>query len=99
MLSPSFAPMLSLDLTGKTALVGGSTQGIGLASAQALASLGARCVLISRNEEKLKQAVLTLDFRGGQKHGYLIADYAHPEQVQQVVADFVKGNMIHILVN
>jgi 3-oxoacyl-[acyl-carrier protein] reductase len=91
--------MLSLDLTGKTALVGGSTQGIGLASAQALASLGARCVLVSRNEEKLKQAVMTLDFRYGQPHTYLVADYAYPEQVRSAVAGFVKDNTIHILVN
>lgn len=91
--------MLSLDLTGKTALVGGSTQGIGLASAQALASLGARCVLISRNEDKLKVAVTTLDARGGQQHTYLVADYANPEQVGAVVADFVKDNTVHILVN
>ena len=91
--------MLSLDLTGKTALIGGSTQGIGLAAAQALASLGARCVLISRNEEKLKEAVMALDFRHGQKHSYLVADYAQPEQVRGVVEGFVKDNTIHILVN
>jgi 3-oxoacyl-[acyl-carrier protein] reductase len=48
-----FWGMLSTDLTGKTALIGGSTQGIGLASAQAMAEMGARCVLVSRNEDKL----------------------------------------------
>lgn len=91
--------MLSLDLTGKTALIGGSTQGIGLASAQELASLGARCILISRNEEKLKEALTTLDTKAGQKHAYLIADYANTEQVRDIVAGFVKDNVVHILVN
>jgi 3-oxoacyl-[acyl-carrier protein] reductase len=91
--------MLSLDLTGKTALVGGSTQGIGLASAQAMAILGARCVLISRNEEKLKAAVKTLSTDKGQQHQYLVADYAHPEQVRDVVAAFVRETTVHILVN
>jgi 3-oxoacyl-[acyl-carrier protein] reductase len=91
--------MLSLDLTGKTALVGGSTQGIGLASAQALASLGANCVLISRNEEKLREAVKTLDNKASQRHQYLVADYAQPDQVRDVVAAFVKNNIVHILVN
>jgi 3-oxoacyl-[acyl-carrier protein] reductase len=91
--------MLSLDLKGKIALIGGSTQGIGLASAQALASLGATCVLISRNEVKLEQAVKTLDTKGGQQHQYLIADYAHPEQVREVVSAFVKDKTIHILIN
>ena len=91
--------MLSLDLTGKTALIGGSTQGIGLASAQAMASLGARCILISRNEEKLKEAVKTLDTKAGQQHAYLVADYAYPEHVRNVVAAFVKDDTVHILVN
>lgn len=91
--------MLSLDLTGKTALIGGSTQGIGLASAQALANLGARCILLSRNEEKLKAAVSTLGIPKGQQHGYLVADYADPAQVQNVVAAFTATNAVHILIN
>ena len=91
--------MLSINLTGKTALVGGSTQGIGLASAQAMASLGARCVLMSRNEEKLRAAVATLDKSAGQQHTYLVADYSQPQQVQDAVAAFVQNNTVHILVN
>ncbi len=88
-----------LDLSGKTALIGGSTQGIGLASAQALASLGARCILISRNEEKLKAALHTLSSDAGQEHGYLVANYSQPDQVRDVVTAFVKDTAIHILVN
>lgn len=91
--------MLSLDLTGKTALIGGSTQGIGLASAHELAAMGACCILISRNEEKLKAAVATLDVAKGQHHSYLVADYAHPDQVSEVVSAFVKDNTVHILIN
>jgi 3-oxoacyl-[acyl-carrier protein] reductase len=90
--------MLSLNLTGKTALIGGSTQGIGLASARALASQGARCVLISRNEEKLKEAIATLDVKG-EPHQYLVADYAHPDHVRKVVEEFTQRNTVHILVN
>ena len=91
--------MLKLDLTGKTALIGGSTQGIGLASAQALASLGARCVLISRNGEKLQQALLTLSTDHGQHHACLVADYSNFRQVQDTVTEFVRENTVHILVN
>ena len=91
--------MLSLNLTGKTALIGGSTQGIGLASAQALASLGATCVLISRNEEKLQAALKTLSTEAGQKHTHLVADYSNPDQVRDVVTAFVKVHTVHILVN
>ncbi len=91
--------MLSLSLKGRTALVGGSTQGIGLASAQELAELGANCILISRSEEKLQQAVDTLDTTQGQRHGYLVADFADPEQVREVVAAHVNDKNITILIN
>lgn len=91
--------MLSLNLQGKNALVAGSTQGIGLASAQALASLGANCVLIARNEAALQAAVATLDTTQGQKHQYLIADFQHTDQVSSVVSDFVNNHTIHILIN
>ena len=88
-----------MDLKGKRALVAGSTQGIGLASATALASLGADCVLIARNEEKLKQALSTLDTGKGQQHSYLVADFSQPQQLKETVAGFVAANPIHILVN
>ncbi len=91
--------MLSMNLSGKTALVAGSTQGIGFASAQALASLGANCVLIARNEEALKVAVTKLETTAGQQHSYLVADFGNPANVQEAVSGFVKNNTIHILVN
>ncbi|GAA4464846.1 SDR family oxidoreductase [Nemorincola caseinilytica] len=83
----------------RTALIGGSTQGIGLASAQALAGMGARCILLSRNEEKLKAAVATLATTAGQQHGYIVADQADPDQVRSAVAAFVTANTVHILIN
>jgi 3-oxoacyl-[acyl-carrier protein] reductase len=91
--------MLSQNLSGKTALVAGSTQGIGLASAQALAAQGANCVLIARNEAALKETVATLDMQQGQKHQYLVADFQNPENVKAVVEAFVKQSPVHILVN
>lgn len=91
--------MLSLDLSNKNALIAGSTQGIGLASAQALASLGAHCTLIARNETALKDALKSLDTSKGQQHQYLVADYSNAEQVRSVVTDFVTHKKIHILIN
>lgn len=88
-----------MDLTGKTALVAGSTQGIGLASAQALSELGARCLLIARNEERLKEAVATLAQPAGQAHGYLVADFSQPESLAGVLQPFLADNQVHILVN
>ena len=48
---------MNLDLTGKTAIVCGSTQGLGYASAVELALMGCTVVLLARNEEKLQEAV------------------------------------------
>ena len=48
------------DLTGKRALVTGSSQGIGLALAGGLASAGATVVLNARNQAKLAEAAASL---------------------------------------
>ena len=59
---------MNLSLQGKTAVVCGSTQGIGLASAIELSKLGATCILMARNEESLKEAVKQLE--NSYKHCY-----------------------------
>lgn len=91
--------MLSTDLTGKTALIAGSTQGIGLATAQSMAASGASCVLIARNEAALQQAISTLDTTKGQSHQYLVADFSKPENVREVAGAFFGRQSAHILVN
>ena len=48
------------DLTGRTALVTGSSRGIGNALARALADAGATVVLNGINEERLKAAEATM---------------------------------------
>lgn len=90
---------MQLSLIGKHALVGGSTQGIGLAIAQELALLGATCTLISRNETSLQKAVTSLSSEQGQQHNYLVADYSNFEEVKKVVAAYVAKQNIHILIN
>ena len=65
-----------LDLLGKNALVCGSTQGIGKATALALAKMGANVFLLARNEEKLKEVKSQLDNSKGQNHDYLCADFS-----------------------
>lgn len=91
---------MNLNLSNKKALVCGSTQGLGLASAIELSLLGADITLLSRNEEKLKEALKKLDQTKGQKHQYLVADFQFPQQVEKVVKQFLqKGNTFNILVN
>ena len=91
---------MNLNLNGRTALVCGSTQGLGFASAQEISLLGAEIILMAREEQKLKDTLPKLDTGAGQKHGYLVADFQYPDQVKKTIGDFVaKNNAIHILVN
>ena len=51
---------MDIDLSGKTALVTGSTQGIGLAIAEALAGSGARVAVNGRTAQRVEEAVAKL---------------------------------------
>lgn len=99
----TFAPnkvIMNLSLKGKTALVCGSTQGIGYSAAKELALMGASIVLIARNEEALTSVQASLDTSHGQIHTYLVADFSQPEQLKKVMQQFVTSGMkVHILVN
>jgi len=90
---------MDLSLKNKTAVVCGSTQGIGFASALELSKLGAHCVLIARNEASLQQAIAQLDVSQGQAHRFLVADFDQPETVKAAIEKFVETNAVHILVN
>ena len=91
---------MNLDLTDKYAIVCGSTQGLGFASAMELALLGANVTLVARNEEKLKEAVAKLDIAKQQKHNYFVADFQFPEQVKSAVEKHLSQYpVVNILVN
>lgn len=91
---------MNLNLKGKNAVVCGSSQGLGFASAVELALLGANVTLLARNEERLKSAVQQLDTSNGQQHGYLVADFSQPESVLKVAQEFLHHiKTVHILVN
>lgn len=91
---------MNLDLKGKTAIVCGSTQGLGYASAVELALLGASIVLMARNEEKLREVIQTLDTSKGQQHQYLVADFTDINHVIAAVNQFLEtGQTAQILVN
>lgn len=90
---------MKLSLLQKTALICGSSKGIGLASAQELAILGANCILLARNEIALKEAISNLDVSLGQQHKYLLADFNEPQQLKQVSKQIHEEETIHILIN
>ncbi len=89
-----------MKLNGKTALVSGSTQGIGKAVALKLAEMGAKVVLLARNEDKLKAVLKELSTENQQVHDYLVADFANPSELKQKIETYLSnGNRIDILVN
>jgi NAD(P)-dependent dehydrogenase (short-subunit alcohol dehydrogenase family) len=51
---------MKIDLTGKTAIVTGSTEGIGYATALGLAQAGAEIIINGRKQEKVEHAVTSL---------------------------------------
>jgi len=91
---------MNLDLKNKTAFVCGSTQGIGKAAAIELALLGARVVLIARNEDSLKQVRQELDAINQLKNDYLVVDFSQPETLRATLNNYLANNSAaHILVN
>jgi 3-oxoacyl-[acyl-carrier protein] reductase len=91
---------MDLNLTGKRALVCGSSQGIGKACAEQLATLGASVSLFSRNREKLQTVVAGLDTSKGQQHSIVTADFAKPAEVKSALeAHLTKTGAHEILIN
>ena len=88
---------MNISLKNKNAIVCGSTQGIGEASAIALAKLGANITLIARNESKLLEVLNDLDKSQGQTHSFITIDFRDSEKLKEEV-NLLTSNY-HILVN
>lgn len=86
---------MELNLNGKTALVFGSTQGIGHAIASKFAADGAKVILVGRNAKKLEQALAQLENEG---HGMLVVDQEDVTSIE-AGADKLKDQKIDILIN
>ena len=91
---------MNLDLTGRRAIVCGSTQGIGQACAMELADLGASITLVARNEDKLKATQAQLPTQRQQQHHYVCADFQQPDFLKAKMNDYVSNHpQADILVN
>lgn len=90
---------MDISLQHKTALIGGSTQGIGLATAQELATLGATCILLARDEKRLQEVVALLPKPFGQEHQYAVADFFDMAAVNHVAQQLTQKEPVHILIN
>ena len=87
---------MSLDLTGRTAVITGASRGIGLAVAQQLADAGANVVLTSRKQESADAAAAQI---GGNALG--VAAHAVEEDAAQRCIDLTLNRFgsVDILVN
>lgn len=87
---------MQMELHGKHALVCGASQGIGFAAARELASLGAKCTLLARNEARLKAAVAALP---GEGHSFLVADFTDPMSVSEAAEKAAALQPVDVLIN
>jgi 3-oxoacyl-[acyl-carrier protein] reductase len=90
---------MDLSLTGKHALVGGASRGIGRAAAIELAANGAQLTLIARDEAALREVLGLLDTRHGQSHQYVVGDSGQPVQLAEAVGRIAAQSAVNILVN
>ena len=90
---------MQLDLTGKNAFVGGSSQGIGRAVAHELALLGATVTVCARSEDKLRDVLASLDRSQGQQHSFVAVDFSDEKLVEKAASALAAERTIHILVN
>lgn len=90
-------PFANDALRDQIAVVCGSTQGIGFAAAEVLARMGARVILVARNEDKLKACVAELP-RTHLNHSYLVADFSMDAEVD-ALAEKLRSLEVNILVN
>jgi NAD(P)-dependent dehydrogenase (short-subunit alcohol dehydrogenase family) len=82
-----------MEIDGASAIVTGGASGIGEACARRLSALGARCVIVDRDEGKGKE--VATDLRGE----FAMADVANAEEVQAAVDAATALGPLRVLVN
>jgi 3-oxoacyl-[acyl-carrier protein] reductase len=91
---------MEISLKNKNAIVCGSTQGMGKATAIEFAKAGANVTLVARKEDSLKKVLNILHKDKDQVHGYIAADFLYPEVLGKKIKEYVSSNPpVHILVN
>jgi 3-oxoacyl-[acyl-carrier protein] reductase len=87
---------MKIDLTGKNAVVTGSTRGIGRAIAEAFAQSGARVAVVGRDQQRADEAAATI---GRNAKGFA-ADVSDTASVSKLIDEVEKAfGSIDILVN
>lgn len=89
------------QLQGKVVMVTGATDGIGKATAVALAALGPTLVVVGRNPAKIAASVAEIKARSGNSQiDSLQADFASLAEVRRLAQQFkARYKRLHVLVN
>jgi 3-oxoacyl-[acyl-carrier protein] reductase len=91
---------MDLELTGKVAIVGGASKGLGRACAQALAEEGAAVVLCSRSKPDLDKTAQEIRDATGREVLAFPGDLDRPETIRDLVAAAVaRFGRLDVLVN
>src|SRR5258707_1306557 len=77
------------DLTGKVAVITGSSRGIGRSSAELLARLGAKVVISSRKADACKEVADGINKAGGDAH-VIACNISRREEVEALIAGTVQ---------
>lgn len=89
---------MDLGLTGRTAVVGGATSGLGRASAEALAAEGCRLLIWSRDPERLARTADELRAAHGVDVTWVAADASQTDAAAAVAAAAEALGSVDILV-
>lgn len=86
------------NLSGKTAIVSGGSDGIGRSIAERLAAEGAHVIICARNAEKLDATCEAITKNGGSADSQIL-DVSDAEKYAALVSDTAKDRGLDILVN
>jgi retinol dehydrogenase 12 len=91
----------TINLTGKVCLVTGATSGIGEVTAEALAKMGARVVILSRNPERCASTTQRIRSASGNPAvDFLVADLSSQADIRRMAAEFhQRYDRLDVLVN
>ncbi|KFH48918.1 3-ketodihydrosphingosine reductase gsl-like protein [Hapsidospora chrysogenum ATCC 11550] len=85
-----------MPVEGKTVLITGGSEGLGLAAAKKLAAKGANIILVSRSVDKLQNALQTLKTAARnprtQRFHYISADVSIPSYAAPVIREAITWN-------
>src|SRR5437899_1285232 len=95
--APGIGGLVKIDLSGRSALITGSTRGIGRAIAETLALCGAKVAIVGR--DKARAAEVAAQIPGSSAKGFA-CDVGQVDSVTQLVSDVERElGSVDILVN